>query len=186
MKSRNNVLSFLSLMTLITLLLFSCAKEQILPAFESNQTISKHAIDQKVESVDDLSIEVSDDLEEIPELTFNSLEEAKEKIEFGLNPAWGIDILSFPCTRRGESLVVYNPNSTDLDFYSSRSYAIYWFKDGRRLVRNTKTQLDCVCKGNYTVIVLNRRTLTAVGIASFGVGFCHPIENAVGVTTTGL
>jgi len=174
MKNRINVLSFLSLITFTLLLLFSCAKEEIFPSNELNTASSIQAFDDTAESVDELPPDIVTNVENDPITDLNSLTEALQSIDFEEHANWGIDIKAFACTRSGHSLVVHNPNSPDLDFYDSRRYGVYWFKDGRPLVRSTKTRLECVCKGIYTAIVMYRGTQTAVGMASIGVGRCLP------------
>ena len=98
---------------------------------------------------------------------FTFLFSSFEKGENDLDPKLrlGIDIQAFPCVNGGETLVVYNPNDPDLNFYNSKEYQVMWLRAGE--LAGTSTSLQCICKGKYAVIVLNRLTQTGVGKAFY-------------------
>ncbi len=95
---------------------------------------------------------------------FSSFEKSNENIDAKVLP--GIDVMAFPCLNGGETLVVYNPNDADLNFFNSDEYQVIWVsEDG--VLAGTRTRLQCVCKGRYSVIVLNKLTHTGVGRAFY-------------------
>ena len=138
----------------VAIILISCTKEEILPlhsAINPATTITNA----------------------IPEATLNfeNLEDALEAIDPDVHPDYAVAIKSFTCINRGESLLVYNPNHQDPRFYESRIFDVFWFKDSRP-VRGNRIELDCVCKGKYTVVVINRRTNRGIGFAFHNARAC--------------
>lgn len=138
----------------VAIILISCTKEETLPL---RSAINPATATANVTPETDLN--------------FENLEDALETIDPDAHPDWGVAIKSFTCINRGETLLVYNPNHPDPRFYESRTFEVFWFKDGRP-VRGNRVQLDCVCKGKYTVVVINRQTNKGVGFASHNVRAC--------------
>ena len=168
MKTRINVLSLISFFAIVALVLFSCTKEELVPVNPLNKSIAETAKDQPFET--GLTSTV---LENEQGSEFNmSYAEALESIDPDAHPDWGVAIKSFTCIRNGMSLLVYNPYNSGLDFYNSDRFLVLWFKDGKP-VRSNQIRLECVCKGKYAVIVLNKATKQGIGIAFHSVRACY-------------
>ncbi len=150
MKIRNIVLSFLAI---ITLIFFSCAKEEILPNITTNGDSPRTFINEFTKD---------ENQKQLPQL--NTLEEAMESISFNELTVTAVAIKSYSCRGgTGRTLIAHNPHVQGLDFYDSCNYLVLWFKDGIP-VRGTY-YLNCVCNGEYVAIVLNKKTKQGVGIA---------------------
>ncbi len=163
MKTRINFLTLISFLAIIALVLFSCAKEELLPINPSKEVTAQSANDQAHEALTASTVPETDFLnQKIPgaDLTFA---EALEKIDPDPHPDWGVAVKSFTCIRSGETLLVYNPYNPSLDFYDSGRFDIYWFKDGRPL-RDKEVRMECICRGKYAVVVLNKATKQGIGI----------------------
>jgi len=132
-----------------------------------------------VRTLDDYPDFKEEDFTELdPDLSFD---QAKKAVDFYAHPDWGVDIKAFICTRQGQSLVVHNPNKPDLDYYTSPTFAIYWFKDGKPIRGRRSNRIECVCKGEFAAIVLHKPTKRGVGIA-FKRGIACLVENQTTVS----
>lgn len=177
MKTPIRFLTLIFLLSVLTILLTSCEKIEI-PEPGPEKFPPPTYRDENPPHIppyldDDFS---NDGLESEVNMTF---EEALERIDFETNSRWGVAIKAFPCIYGGKSLLVYNPNDPDLGFYDSSRFTIHWFKDSRP-VRSDRVRLDCVCKGSYAVIVINKLTQQGIGIAFHSVQAC--LANEVGTT----
>ncbi len=179
MKTRIKFFSIISALAMVVFILFSCAKEELLPVTASNEFIAQSAKDISSETAL-VSIGSANEFLNMQidgtDLTFA---EAFKKIDPNPHPNWGVAINSSICIRSGVTLIVYNPYNPNLYFYDTDRFSIYWFKDGQPL-RDKDIQLECICKGKYAVVVLNDATKQGIGIAYFTVGAsCYTHEVAL-------
>ena len=169
MKTRIKISSLFFMLGMLTLLFFSCSKEEIIPGINTKRDSPKAA-----------TIDVTaDSLQQLPQLT--SLAEALKSIEFGPHHELGVAIKSFPCRLGGGStLVAYNPNVQGLNFYDLSYYVVFWFKDGKPLNSTNKYYIDCVCDGEYVAIVFNKASRQGIGLAFHTVRrFCYRDEDSI-------
>ncbi len=161
MKSRIKLLSFFSLLITVVLIFYSCEKEQILPLSESDKTLANLSINETDKIFDYLS-----DTADVIDDELNTLENVMASIEFEKRTYWDVSIKVYTCINESNSLLVYNANHPNLDFYNSERFLVLWFKNGKPLRRATN-RIECICSGEYAVVVINRATKQGVGIAFF-------------------
>ncbi len=106
--------------------------------------------------------------------TNHTLSIALENLAFEPAAFQVVAIKAFTCINRGQSLLVYNPLNPDLDYFGSREYGVYWFKNYGP-VKGTN-RLECVCTGQYAVVVINRITGKSVGFATYSAQACYNDE----------
>jgi hypothetical protein len=111
-----------------------------------------------------------------------SLAQAMKTLDPDARPDWKVAIKAFNCIRHRQTLLAYNPQSSDLDFYDSSRFLVLWFKNGEP-TRGTN-RLLCVCKGKYIAIVVNRATNQGIGIAYYSTRACYRDEDSVVNTST--
>ncbi len=177
MKTPIKFLSMITTVAMVSLILLSCAKEELLPIKSSNEAITQLAKDQALETATASTVFETDFLYERVPGTDYTFAEALKSIDPDVHPDWAMDIKSFTCIRNGQTLLVYNPKDPDLNFYGTREFAVYWFKD-ERPIRGTN-RIDCVCKGRFAAIVIHRGTQHAVGIAFHTGRACYADEVSV-------
>ncbi len=159
------------LLPIIALFFHSCMKEEILPASGINDVFSEASKDAYSESTKLVSTSEQSFMNDF-ELNNLSLEEAIKSIEFEAHPDWKVAIKATSCVRGGQSLLVYNPEEPDPNFYDPRRFVVYWFKDGRP-IRGTN-RLSCVCRGKYTAVVILKSTGNGVGSTFYSIlRACH-------------
>jgi len=157
MKMRFNHLTLILSLSVFTLILFSCDKEEIKPNTDPTVvTESDDTSDVKVipHYDEDLNSKAADDSNP------SSKEEVKS-FDADARPELDVSIMAFPCFGGGNSLLVYNKNQPSLDFYNSDRFLIRWYKNGRPFGNGPR--LECVCEGNYGVAIVNSRTGEAIG-----------------------
>ena len=177
MKTPIKFLSMIYTVALVSLILLSCAKEELVPVTASNEFITQPAKDKSIETVPIFAALDNKFLYEQVPGTDYTFAETLRSIDPDVHPDWAMDIKSFTCIRNGQTLLVYNPKDPDLNFYGTREFAVYWFKD-ERPIRGTN-QIDCVCKGRFAAIVIHRGTQHAVGIAFYTGRACYVDEVSV-------
>lgn len=170
MKTQIRFLSFLAMVGMIALVFSSCAKEEIIPLSVADETLAISSNDGQEETFDDFA-----DTGNSIDADFNSLTNAMASLEFVKYPDWDVSIKNYTCFNDSETLLVYNADRHNLDFYNSERFQVLWFKNGKPI--RGSNRLECVCRGEYAVIVILKATKKAIGIAFFNnVQNCKAIE----------
>ena len=177
MKSKTSFMTFMILLSFLSVIFFSCVKETLTPTFTHAAANTEYHIG----AVDAFTDEVVNSDNSL-DLENEFLNDALAKVEFAAHPDWGVAIKPFNCRGVGKTLVVYNPKDKNFDFYRSGDFNIYWFKDGKPLPRERTHVLSCVCGGNYTAIVVHRATQAGIGISSQAVRSCPDINHQAAKT----
>ncbi len=159
MKTRINLLTLLFSLSIFAMFFSSCQKETLVYPLAN----SKVAIAEPPSSVQSIIITDDEIQKQVSDIQM-TYEEALESIDPDVRPDWGVAIKSYTCVRNGETLLVYSPNNPGLNFSDSRRFSVHWFKDGQP-VRSNQVRLECMCKGRYAVVVINRATKQGIGIA---------------------
>lgn len=176
MKKQINILSYISFLAIVIFLLFSCEKEEIVPSTALDKNVFELTKGQSIETAM-ASTALEDNFQNEGGFEFDmTYAEALKSIDPDVYPSWGVAIKSFICIGKGETLLVYNPYNSSYDFYNSGRFQVLWFKDGRP-IKASGVQLECVCKGKYAVIVLNKATQQGIGIAFYSAPACY--ENSI-------
>jgi len=177
MKTRFNQLTIILSLSVFTLILFSCEKDDI-------------CLDPVTDTRD------NSDFTEIPDFEedFDSIQKAKllnapfakvmASIEFEIEPHWDVSIKSFTCRNKTKTLLVYNAHHPNLELYNSDRFLVLWFRDGKPIKGTNR--VECVCGGKHAVIVINRLSMQGIGIAYFTGASCsiERIEDKVRIPTT--
>jgi len=176
MKTRINHLTLILTFSVFTLFLFSCEKDNRL------NPIPNKAIDPR-DTDDFTKIPDYEDnyySKPAPELLNASFSEVMVKTEFVGHPEWDVSIKAYKCFNRSKTLLVYNKDNQNLNFYGSNKFLILWFKDGKQIDRTNR--LKCICRGRYAVVVINRLTKQGIGIAYFTGRSCaaEEIKKSIG------
>jgi len=176
-------ISFLSLMLIISAIMFifsSCLKDDQLQPFDSTPDIA--VSDSTGDVAEPILASDFSVFENIASLNADvKYTEALESLNSGERSSAGVAIRAFRCADGGETLVVHNPASADLNFFNTREYQVYWLKAGE--LAGTQTRLSCICEGRYAVIVINNVTNTGVGRAFyFSPNSCNPNPDGTGTS----
>lgn len=180
MKTPINLLTLIFSLSVLAIFLSSCDGDDAVHNFNPNEVFEQsrdsskhiHFLDEDLIDFENIKDDKLD-----TELGI-TLAEALESIDPDVHPNWKVAIKAYTCIRNGQTLLVYNPNDSDLDFYNSSRFSIHWFKDSRP-VRGNGVNLECVCKGRYAVIVINRLTKQGIGIAYYSASACFTVQNSV-------
>ncbi len=178
MKKQISFLTFIFSLLIITMIFISCAKEEIIPIAATQSipnTNAPSADETDATSPVFLFLESALKNGVAPEADI-TLPEVLERLSLDVDSRWGVDIKAFACVRRGHTLIAHNPNHPSLDFYDSRRFLTLWFKDNRPM-RSNGIRIECVCRGKYAAVVLNKATQQGVGIAFYSVGACSADES---------
>jgi hypothetical protein len=172
MKPKISFLTLIFSISVFTLILFSCAKEELLPLINTSKVFTQPVIDEaNLSASASVPFENKFQKEQRSKIT-TTLSETLESINTYVQARTDskVAIRAFTCSDGGETLIVYNPDYSDLNFYNSTEFEIQWFKDGE-LVGN-RTRLNCICKGKYAVIVIDNVSITGIGRAFYTGSAC--------------
>lgn len=170
MKTRFNYLTLILSLSIFSLTLFSCKKEPLHNFDPKVVTESDHSSGDK----DLPNFDIDFDSKEAPDYNLTYAELIVDT-EFQEEPKWNISIEATSCTRMGTSLNVFSESQPHIDFQDSGRFFVYWFKDGKAIESNTD-QLDCVCSGNYGVVIIRKYDNKGIGKAYQKVRACHSID----------
>jgi len=160
MKTRFNHLTLILSLSIFSLVLFSCEKENIIPNI--GPTVVTETEDTNDKGAPNFDIDHNS--KEAPDFN-HTYSEVMLNTDFDRGIKQEVLIAAFVCYASGSSLVVYSENQPSFDFYNSNRFIIRWYKNGDFI--SSAPRLECVCEGNYGVVVINRRTGEGIGKARY-------------------
>ena len=178
MKKKISILSIISFVAIALFILISCEKEELLPSMALDTNVTELTKDQSTEPA--LASTFLENYYQNGE-GYEYYMTYEEAMNADKPPGLDVSIMATTCYNKGNSLFVYNAHDPDLDFYySTGKFFILWYKD-EIPIKGSK-RLDCVCRGEYAVMVIDMLTNKSVGMDFFTGGSCLAEEVK---TTTG-
>jgi len=159
MKKQISIFSIISFLAIALFIIISCEKEELLPSITLDTNVTESALES---TFLENNSQNGDGIE--PYMTY------EEAFNADRPPGLDVSIMADPCFNKGNSLFVYNAHDPDLDFYYSGKYHILWYKD--EIPMKGVKRLECVCRGEFAVLVIDMVTNQSVGMAFFTGGNC--------------
>ena len=128
-----------------------------------------------------LDIDLLNDEESLQDASFS---EVIASSTFAEPSEGGVSIAAFPCPQGGQALLAYSNNPPDYTLLKDRKFLVLWYKNGAFISMGPK--LDCVCRGEYGVAVINMETHQGVGKARYLIRESCGIEGGTKTTKSDI